>query len=444
MATTVFNQSTNVFSFNVVPPTGILPLQLADPNSPAPSSVISGTNLLVPDEPSAYQLRNFPEEVYDLRDTSHLVRLMRAFLGDAGAGQLRKRVLLCRLEAALTGANFFDIDRFYGAIFGALRTSDEQLPINPMNDTATPDEWDAIYAADTEFRERIMLLAKGISMGGTPEGIKACAQAIVSAPVDIYETWQLLDAYGPGYVAEGNTWAEVEAAYPYWDSFAPLDTWNLVEGVVHVGRLPVATRGEIIVRPHKNYAGLDPSVQEVDGNAIMRVLQKMKPASTIVTFAPDGNEINIPIKVGGLQADSNYWEVIKNVTPNPTISNLSNVYPLSTQQSNAGVDPLSTRTLPVPPFSQGQGVSWSVNASITNVSGYTRTYQTYASAAPQWVVSPIPEQAVVNFPDGTVITYPAQNGVLDAQQAAAASITSDGSLVCHPYSGDRVQVSSHT
>lgn len=443
----IFNQSVSVFDFTQADQSGILPLQITQPTAPAPSSVSSGTNLIIPDAPTIDQLINFPEEIYDLRETSHLVRLMKVLLGDSGAGQLRKRILLARLESYLTGANFFDIDRFYGAIFGALRSPEEQFQINPMDDVATPDEWDQLQAADCNFRERIMMLAKAIMMGATIPGLKAAAQAIVAAPVDIYETWSLLDAYGPSYIQAYNTWAQEEILYPTWDNFSnPTQiTWSDSEGVANIGRLPKATRGEIVVRPHKNYAGLPAGTKSRDESALVKVLNKLKPASTIVTVATDSDQIHIPVKLANMQADSNYWEVVRKVAPDQNLPNTDDLYPMSQGQIADGVDPTSKRLIPVPPFSQGQGVVWSINSSIRQVRAYSRTIQDIAigDVPSNWYISPIPDEQTLVFPDGVTINYDAEKGVLSPQRAAAALVVNDGSLIAHPYSGDRQQVEPH-
>lgn len=444
----IFNQSQSVFDFRIADPTGIIPLQLTQPSAPAPSTVVSGTNPIVPDAPTINQLRNFPEEVYDLRDSSHLVRLMKAFLGDAGTGQLRKRVLLTRLENALSSTHFFDLDRFYGAIFGALRGPDEQLTINPMEEVATPDEWDTLMAADANFRERIMQLARAIEMGATIPGLTAAAQAVCSVPVDIYETWALLDAYGPGYVVVTNEWLDVEFEWPVWANFDnPQVTWAQVQGNLNLGNLPVPTRGEIIVRPHKNYNGDAASQKQkaLDENALMRVLHVLKPASTIVTVSTDAGLIHVPVPLAGIQADSNYWEIVRKVTPDSNLSNVNALYPLAASEVAAGVDPLSSRILPIPPFSQGQGVSWSTNHSVKTVSSYYTYLRDIAigDVPSNWNVSPAIDDQTLIYTDGIAVTYSVTKGLMNAQRASAALATSDGSLIAHPYSGDRQQVAPH-
>jgi len=448
MTTPIFEQSTSFFDTSAVTPTGIIPLQ-SDPAGPQVTGVERATNMLLPDAPTMQQLRNFPEDLYDLRETSALVRLLKVLLGDAGAGQLRKRTMVTRLESALYGANFFDLDRFYGAIFGALRSQQEVLPINPMDDVATPDEWDSIKAADASYRERIADLAKAISMGGTIPGLQQAAQAIVQAPVDIYESWQLLDAYGDVVSATPNTWDETQTLYPTWNSFSSTSTWNKVEGTIQVGRTNTLTRSEIVVRPRKDYASTPEHIYDFprEENALVRVLQKLRPAGTIVTVDPDMGDPYVATDISGLQADSEFWEIVPKVEPKSTIvGGTAEVYPLSPIQAAGGITPADIRrVLPRPPWASSQGRTWTYNSSISATTSYT-----FAPPDPANILDPqdatgsaFRDDQVVVYRDGTQVTYTARKGVLSAQQALAAQTVADGSLVAHPYTGDRKAVLTH-
>lgn len=457
MTTPVFQQTTSFFDTSATTTTGIIPLQ-SDPAGPQVTGVERATNMLLPDAPTLQQLRNFPEELYDLRDTSLLVRLMKVLLGDAGAGQLRKRTLLTRLESALNGANFFDLDRFYGAIFGALRSQSEVLVINPMDDVATPDEWDQIKAADASYRERIAELARAIAMGGTIPGLKQAAEAIVQAPVDIYESWQLLDAYGAVLSASPNTWDETEVLYPTWQSFPSTSTWNAVEGTVQVGRTNTLTRSEIVVRPRKDYTSTAELVQSFprEENALVRVLQKLRPAGTIVTVDSSMGDPYVPTQISGLQADSEFWEIVPKVLPKSTlVGETTDVYPLSAQQAAAlaastaasgGITPPDVhRVLPRPPWAASQGRTWTYNGAVSAATSYTFAPPDASNIldAQDSTPSTMTDDQTVVFRDGTEVRYTARKGLMSAQQALASGTVSDGSLVAHPYTGDRKAVTTH-
>lgn len=446
MTTPIFNQSISVFDTSTANPAGLLPLQ-AEMAGPEVSGVERATNMLIPDAPTSTQLRNFPEEVYDLRDTSTLVRLMKVLLGDAGAGQLRKRALVTRLEAYLAGAKFFDLDRFYGALFGALRSPSESLDINPMQDVATPDEWDALLSADAAYRERISNLAKAINMGGTIPGLRRAAEAIVQAPVDIYESWQLLDAYDGFLNPDPATWDEVQATHSTWNFFLSTDTWNSVEGAITVGRTGTLSRSEIVVRPKKSYASTPGHEYDFpqDENALIRVLQHLRPAGTIVTVDPTVGNPHLLTPISGLQADSEFWEVVPKVLPKTTLNGGALIYPLSTGQVETGVRYIDRRVLPKPPSSSGTGRTWTYNTIAAGAKSYS-----FPASDPSNLTEPqdgtpsvVSDDQTVVYRDGREIHYTAQKGVLDPQQALASGVVSDGVLVAHPYTGDRKAVLTH-
>lgn len=456
MTTPIFQQSTSFFDTSSAPNEGIIPLQ-SDPAGPQVTGVERATNMLLPDAPTMQQLRNFPDNLYDLRESSVLVRLMKVLLGDAGAGQLRKRTLVTRMESALSGANFFDLDRFYGAIFGALRSQAEALPINPMDEAATPDEWDEIKAADASYRERIAELAKAIAMGATIPGLQQAAESIVQAPVDIYESWQLLDAYGQITSTQPNTWDQTQTLYPTWQSFPSTTTWNGVEGTIQVGRTNTLTRSEIVVRPHKDYSSSPENLYNAprEENALVRVLQKLRPAGTIVTVDTGMGDPHVETPISGLQADSEYWEVVPKVLPRTSLAgDASAVYPLSVKQAataasstaDGGITPPDIhRVLPRPPWTASQGRTWTYNSAVSAVSSYTFAPSDAANVfdAQDGTKSTYTDDQTVVFRDGSEVVYSARKGILSAQQTLAAQAVSDGSLVAHPYTGDRKAVPTH-
>jgi hypothetical protein len=68
-------------------------------------------------------LQHFWQGLYDRSPESHLMRLCKVLLGDAGAGNLRKRYVYQHLSEVLLTAHFSDLDRLYGAVFGLARLS---------------------------------------------------------------------------------------------------------------------------------------------------------------------------------------------------------------------------------------------------------------------------------------------------------------------------------
>jgi hypothetical protein len=93
---------------------------------------------LLPDRNLTDRLGHFDPELYDLRDTSHLMKLLRSLLGGAGAGGLRKQIAVARLQNSFRTTHFLDLDRFYGALFGVVRTKAEVMPDYGTLVTAAP------------------------------------------------------------------------------------------------------------------------------------------------------------------------------------------------------------------------------------------------------------------------------------------------------------------
>jgi hypothetical protein len=426
----VLHQSQSIFSHTDVPSVGILPLQTAT-SSPALTGTATATGLILPDSSLQFRLRHLPGELYDLRPTSHLVRFVKALLGDSGVGQLRKRYMQSQFQATLQGTHFYDLDRFYGAIFGAQRRPGEQLPVDPMSQVAPPDTWDQVMAADARYRERIIALAKGISMGATIPGMRALAEAITGVPCEIYETWALMEGTGASPGAN-RLWDDMEADYATWDAIEGI-TWQSAEGAVHYGRSGSDTRSEMIVRPKKSYDD-DPIGRVEDEIAISRVLSVLKPASVLLTVNSDGLVVHTPVPIASVEADSEYWEVVAKIKPAPGLN--GSPYP------GASGDVAST-----PPLSGSQGTSWTYNQAITSVQSYSALRDPHWPADGSlgvWTNAKSPDNDLAVAANGAKTIFTPDKGVMDAKQAAAVRYTLDGVLVAAPYVGNRMPAVSAT
>jgi hypothetical protein len=178
--------------------TALMPSQ-TDPSSPAVSGLDSASGLILPDRSPSQRTAHFPDDLYDLTPTSHLMRLLSALLGDSGAGQLRKRLAMAQLGQVLTSSHFYDLDGFYGAIFNLNRLPSEDISaaqFNPYVDNTTPDDWNTVQSADASYRERINGLARGVAMGATRPGMLAAAEAVLGDLCDVYEGFSLIDTLG--------------------------------------------------------------------------------------------------------------------------------------------------------------------------------------------------------------------------------------------------------
>lgn len=463
----IVSQDTSIFDYPNTPAPSVLALQVPA-TQPLPGRTSTATGLLFPDLLISRRLVNFPEEVYTLQPSSLLVRFMAALMGPAGAGQLRQRQLVARLQAAICGTHFYDLDAFYGALFNARRGDAGALPQNastgttfsPYTDLATQDGWDDIDAQDSRYRERVIQLARAIAMGGTIPGIQAMAEAITRVPCDVYEVWRLIDFQSPEGV-NGLTWNEIQTDFPTWAA-ASGQSWDQMQDIVMYGVLGINARNEVIIQPQRTYSADLASQQQAitDASGIMDVVRVLAPDFALVSVSTTGSLVDSPVAIAGLAADSDYWEVIgKAVLPSapPTApvappnapSSPSSAPPPSPyagwlQAYDRGgqlQDPGGPMKPAIPPFSQGQGSQYSHVSSIA---------QSFSSVSAQAVASTsdlisaaqhdLKNFQVVTFPDGSQSSYQPSWGITDPVTAAAGRAASPTSKIAAPYSGARAPV----
>ena len=432
----ILNGGTSLFAFPDTPAASILSFQ-AVPTQPLPDGVTTATGLLVPDLQLSQRLRNFPPEIYDLAPSSVLSHFMQALLGDAGAGQLRKRQTVARLQSAVTSTSFYDLDSFYGALFGAIRGPSGSLPINPgtgvtftpYSDLASQDGWDEIEAIDAKFRERIVALARAITLGGTVPGMQALGEAIAGVPCDVWEVWRLIDTQGAE--GSGNIWTTVEADWADWDSFPAGFMWQQLEGFIDFGGLGINARSEVIIQPRKSYpstpAGLTEQASDLYG--ISRVCEVLQPAEALLTVNIKGIDPQIPVPIPAIWSDSEYWDIVQYVTP-ADIDDPAYAPGVSSYQKG-GQPTGATFPQPSPPLSRHQGTQISYVSDVTTV-------QAEALDADSSVDNTADYEQVV-FPAGTV-SYLPRLAVMEQARAASARLASSVSVTAAPYSGPRIPV----
>lgn len=434
----VSNGGLDLFSYPDTPSASILDFQ-TPVGSPAPAGTATATGMITPDMVLAQRLKNFPDSVYDLSATSTLTHFMQALLGDSGVGQIRKRQLITQLQSAVTSTHFYDLDSFYGALFGAIRGPSGQLPVNPATgnpvspytDLATPDAWDEILAIDAQFRERIIALAKAITLGGTVPGLRALAEAITGSQCQIFEVWRLIDGQGP-QSSTVYTWSTEQTTYPLWSAFVPGITWQIVAGVTAqetYGGLGINSRAEVIVSSTQNYGSdaAGQAQQASDEYGVASVVEVLQPANTIVSVELGGVIVNTPVVISAIWADSENAELVAYVTP-ASISDPA--YAAATSAYQAGGAPCGTTfPVPSPPFCRKMGTRISYTADVTVAAGQASQngYATVTSGS---------DYDQVTYPSGSTVSYTAASAIMDPAEAAGARLSA--SVQSAPYSGPRV------
>lgn len=405
----------------------LMTLQLAA-GSPEPTEGINTvSDPVIPDRLVRDRLGHFDPAIYDLRDESHLMKLLKVLLGAPGTGGLRKQLLVARLQNTFSGMHFLDLDRFYGALFGVKRTAEERYPnpdFDPYSQGASTSEWDDIHARDASYRDRLSKFSKTIPMGGTKIGIEAMAEALVSVDCEIYESWAILDELD---LVENSLpqliylYSTLSSSFPSWGDMEG-NIWAQYGGGIKLApsRIPGApTRSDFVVQPKRN---LTPH----EANELRRVLDRFKPAGTTIVVNPEGLSVHSPIAIRGVAADSEYWEVISRYT----ISSDLVVPPYYWGSYISGPNIEQQR----PAFSQYQGDEWSYNDNIQ----YTRSSVIQNGQEPTGSVNR--NHDIVRFSDGIVQDYQAADAILPGDQAMSARIVSDGIMTSSAYAVSRALV----
>jgi hypothetical protein len=434
----ITNGGNDLFSYPNVQQASVLGLQTPS-TQPLPAGTSTATSLLSPPLQVAAQLPNFPSNVYDVSPTSMLYHFMAALLGDAGTGQLLKRGMISRLQQAITSTNFYDLDSFYGALFGAQRGPSGALPdnpntgqpVSPYTDLASPDGWDEVQAADAVFRERIIQLARAITLGGTMPGMIALAEAITGVTCQAWEAWRLgTSDTSPSF----QTWEEVTATYTPWSATIG-QTWSALEGYVpyiNVNGIP----SEVVIEPRKQYSSTTAGLaqQGADMFGVLSVVEVLRPAASIVSFASDGIATMVPLPIAGAWADSQNWELTHTVTLVNPSSDAYSAVTNSYQGVNAGQLPAGSYVQPGPPLSRSGSGQYSYAGEITAVT--SQAVQGFTPGQSQ--VTDGQNFQAVSFPGGSIAQYQASQAVMTPARAASARAASSVAVKCAPYSGPRV------
>lgn len=322
----------------------------------------------------------FAEEVYKLTNASHLVKLAKVMLGDSGIGQLRKRLMLSRLQSTTQGAHFYDLDSFYGSIFNVTRQTTELLPVNPYTDVADADTWSIVRSKDSSYRTRIDQFGKAVALGASAIGMELISEAILQVTCSVYESWVQDDA-----------------------------------------ALGTVNRKIFTIVPHRVI-----SLEEAFDLQV--VLDVIKPADAVLNITTAGFETDIPVTLRGAASDSEYWELVESVIPNPVYAQY---YSLSST-----VQPGGFRELLRPVFSEYQGEQIFYNADITGVTAYD--LNALGNTITNTVVGSF------TFQDGVTLYYPPNQGIASRFYTSSGRSVSDGILQGALYSGQSANVNNTT
>lgn len=392
----------------------VLALQAPTAGAPRSSLLSTVTDPMLPPKSTTERLAHLFEGLYDTRPETHLSRLLKALLGDAGAGGLRKRYLTARLQSVVATMRYADLDALYGAVFGLGRLSTEGLDVSPYFDTATPEQWAAIDARDAAYRSRVEAFSRSLPLAGTPEGMATLAGAMLGTECRVYETWVLVDQSGgnPGGAPPAlgaRSYGEVETDYQTYGDMQRGSYADVEGGTGSFGRTTSQNRGEFVVRP-KRQITLEELYQ------LTTVLTRLKPAGALLTIDPLGVVVHAPVAIRDVAADSEDWEVATKVA---TPQAVARYY----QAPSATPVPQ-----PRPAHTAYQGEAWSYNADVAGVAAYLESTTGARTSDVDYERVPLAGRVVDLTPDRAM----ANSAALLLGRAA-----SDAVMVVAPYAAQR-------
>lgn len=243
-------------------------------------------------------LDSFPDEIYDLRDTSHIVRILDAMCGDPGVGGARKRMMLKRMQTQLSVTQMSDLDSLYGNVFNLPRLDREKYSYN-ADDLMTSDMIDDIRVKDAMYRARIWKYMRAFGYGGTAEGVRLAAESACGVPCQIVDMRKYKKSLAHGYSQE---WLRANSAH----NIGVDEDWTGCESVVIVMQ--------------------DEPVEQNLLRMIYTAVIRIKPQDVVVTVRSRGEVYgqlgmsdvdDDEVDINAVAVSSSWWQIRKYVTGRP-------------------------------------------------------------------------------------------------------------------------------
>ena len=238
-------------------------------------------------------LASLPEEVYDLSDTSHIVRFLDALCGDSGVGAARKALILKRLQTALPETRFKDLDSVYSVLFELPRLKEEEYDYD-VSSLLTWEQQQEMQIKDAHYRGRIHKYMLAFQYGGTKRGVELAAEAALGIECEVIEGREYYQSMG---VANGEGTSQP------------------------IGASDVADYNEYVVVPMT-----DGDLTSEQLKSVYDVTKRIRPADSVLTvrtrgelserlvFSDNGDSY---VEASVADSSSAWWNVVRYVTGRP-------------------------------------------------------------------------------------------------------------------------------
>lgn len=228
-------------------------------------------------------LSHFDTGVFDKSPTSHIRHIVEVLCGEAGIGGLLYQSVRNWLNGGVETAWLGFLDQLFASIYGLPRIYEETTVFNVSDSMLTAEEVNEALVKEAWYKARFVDLMLALQAGGTVRGFRYAVQAVMYCDCDIYETWR----------------------YEKRD--------------FKVGRLGYTLYNEVVICPY------DKSVTEQQKELLLRILDRLKPAETVVTIDMNGLAAWTDRPVRSISASSTYFEIVKTLKNSVDNSKLASV-----------------------------------------------------------------------------------------------------------------------
>jgi len=241
-------------------------------------------------------LDGLPDEIYDKRDTAHIVRLLDALCGDNGVGYLRKRLILKRLQTSLYETRYSDLDRLYSAMFDLPRLECEQYEYTE-DSLLIWSQISEMNIKDAHYRKRIWDYMLSFQYGGTVKGVALAAQAAVGLPCAVLDGCIYYRSLG------------VDEGEQSEDSLAPIDFDGKVD--FNGATIVVMTDQPLTAEQQLSLSNVTSRLRPVDVHYTFMTRSELMEGLAFSDIEDD----YIPIQ--SVESSSDWWHVARIVTGRP-------------------------------------------------------------------------------------------------------------------------------
>ena len=245
-----------------------------------------------PTERKSY-LASLPEEIYDLSDTSHLVRLMDALCGESGVGYARKSLLIKRLQTTLSETRFNSLDMVYSYMFGFPRLKSEEYDYSTSS-LLTWDQQQEIQVKDAHYRARINKYMQSFQYGGTKKGLQLASEAAIACTCQVIA--------GHEYYKSRSIENGAELEIPFGDSlYADYNEYLVV----------VMRDDELTTEEYRALYSATNRIRPIDAKVTFKTIKEV--ADDIMIR--DLSDVYYSPEI--VEESSHWWNVVKRVTGRP-------------------------------------------------------------------------------------------------------------------------------